>query len=120
LEPAATAKEVWRFSAIPRPGEPGSKTWQGRSAQHGSGATWMTATYDPQLDLVYGLGRNPAPDFNGDNLYSDSVLAEAKTGKLKWYYQFTPTVFMTGMRRSRRFWSIPTVTDSPQAADPSQ
>ena len=27
----------------------------------------------------------------GDNLYSDSILAlDAKTGKLKWYFQFTP------------------------------
>ena len=93
---AATGKEVWRFSTIPRPGEPGSDTWQGRSAEHGSGATWMTGTYDPQLDLVYWPSGNPGPDFNGDNrdgdnLYSDSILAlEAKTGKLKWYYQFTP------------------------------
>jgi alcohol dehydrogenase (cytochrome c) len=93
---AATGKEVWRFWTIPKPGEPGSETWQGKSGEHGSGATWMTGTYDPQLDLVYWPSGNPGPDFNGDNrngdnLYSDSILAlEAKTGKLKWYYQFTP------------------------------
>ena len=43
----------------------------------------------------YGTG-NPAPDWDGrnrlgDNLYSDSVVAlDADSGKLKWYYQFTP------------------------------
>jgi alcohol dehydrogenase (cytochrome c) len=56
----------------------------------------MTGTYDPQLDVVYWPTGNPGPDFDGDerqgdNLYTDSVLAlEAKTGKLRWYYQFTP------------------------------
>ena len=56
----------------------------------------MTGTYDPQLDMVYWPAGNPGPDFNGDdregdNLYTDCILAlEAKTGKLKWYYQFTP------------------------------
>ena len=45
--------------------------------------------------MIVGTG-NPVPDYNpalrkGDNLYSDCVLAlDADTGKLKWYYQFTP------------------------------
>ena len=92
----ASGKEVWRFWTVPKPGEPLSETWKGNSLEHPSGATWMTGTYDPQLDLVYWPVGNPGPDFNGDtregdNLYSDSIVAlEAKTGKLKWYYQFTP------------------------------
>ncbi len=93
---AATGKEVWRFWTVPKPGEPGGETWKGKSGDHGAAATWMTGTYDPQLDLVYWPSGNPGPDFNGDNrdgdnLYSDCILAlEAKTGKLKWYFQFTP------------------------------
>jgi len=93
---ASTGKEVWRFWTIPKAGEKGSETWKGNSLEHGSGATWMTGTYDPQLDLVYWPVGNPGPDFygddrEGDNLYTDSILAlEAKTGKLRWYYQFTP------------------------------
>ena len=92
----ATGKEVWRFWTVPQPGEPGSETWKGADAEHRSGATWMTGTYDPQLGLVYWPVGNPGPDFTGDqregdNLYTDSIVAlEAKTGKLKWYYQFTP------------------------------
>ena len=91
-----TGKEVWRFWTVPNPGEAGSETWQGKQAEHRGGASWMTGTYDPQLDLVYWPAGNPGLDYNGDerrgdNLYSDSILAlEAKTGKLKWYFQFTP------------------------------
>ena len=92
----ATGKEVWRFWTVPLPGEPGSETWKGKNLEHRSGATWMTGTYDPQLGLIYWPVGNPGPDFDGgerqgDNLYTDSVLAlDVQTGKLKWYYQFTP------------------------------
>ena len=56
----------------------------------------MPGSYDPGLDLIYWAIGNPCPDFAGeerigDNLYTSSVVAlEAKTGRLKWYYQFTP------------------------------
>ncbi len=92
----STGKEVWRFWTVPLPGEPGSETWKGKDLEHRSGATWMTGTYDPQLDLVYWPVGNPGPDFSGDerqgdNFYTDSILAlDAKSGKLKWYFQFTP------------------------------
>ena len=93
---AGTGKEVWRFYTVPKAGEPGSETWKGNSLEHAAGATWMTGTYDAQLDLIYWPVGNPGSDFYGDdrvgdNLYTDSVVAlEAKTGKLRWYYQFTP------------------------------
>ena len=92
----ATGKEAWRFWTVPAPGEPGSETWKGKGIEHPSSVTWLTGTYDPQLDTVYWPTGNPGPDYNddergGDNLYSCSMLAlDAKTGKLKWYYQFTP------------------------------
>ena len=44
----ATGKEVWRFWTVPKPGEPGSETWQGKLTEHRGGAAWMTGTYDPQ------------------------------------------------------------------------
>ena len=78
------------------PGQPDAETWKGTSAEHPGAATWFTGTYDPQLGLIYWSAGNPGPDHNGDeregdNLYSDSVVAlEAKTGKLRWHYQFTP------------------------------
>jgi alcohol dehydrogenase (cytochrome c) len=92
----ASGKEVWRFWTVPKAGEPGSETWTAKALEHPSGATWMTGTYDPQLDTLFWPVGNPGPDFNGDdrqgdNLYTDSIIAlDAKTGKLKWHYQFTP------------------------------
>ncbi len=92
----ATGREVWRFQTVPRPGEPNAGTWKGNSLEHASGATWMTGSYDPLLDTIYWAVGNPGADFNGDdrqgdNLYTDSIVAlDARTGKLKWYYQFTP------------------------------
>ncbi|HEX4275637.1 MAG TPA: PQQ-dependent dehydrogenase, methanol/ethanol family [Bryobacteraceae bacterium] len=93
---AASGKEDWRFHTIPGPGEPGHETWAGDSWKTGGGSVWMTGSYDPALNLTYwGVG-NPGPDWNGDkragdNLYSDSVVAlDPDTGKLKWYYQFSP------------------------------
>ena len=92
----ASGKEVWRFWTVPAPGEPGSDTWQGKGIAHPGGTTWMTGAYDPQLDMVYWPVGNPGPDLIGDdrlgdNLYTDSVVAlDAKTGTLKWHFQFTP------------------------------
>jgi alcohol dehydrogenase (cytochrome c) len=92
----ATGKEEWRFWTVPRPGEPKSETWQGKGIEHGGAPTWFTGTYDRQLDTVYWPSGNPSAEYygddrGGDNLYSDCILAlDAKTGKLKWYYQGTP------------------------------
>jgi alcohol dehydrogenase (cytochrome c) len=91
-----TGKEVWRFSTVPRAGEPGSETWQGKDIEHGGAPTWFTGSYDPELDIVYWPTGNPAKEYNGDhrkgdNLYSDCILAlDRKTGRLIWHYQFTP------------------------------
>ena len=93
---AATGNEAWRFYTIPAKGEPGNETWSGDTWMHGGASVWVTGSYDPELNLTYwGIG-NPGPDWNGDkrpgdNLYSDCVVAlDADTGKLKWYFQFTP------------------------------
>jgi alcohol dehydrogenase (cytochrome c) len=92
----ATGKEVWRFWTVPNPGEPGSETWKGPGIAHPGATTWLTGTYDPELDTIYWPTGNPTPDLYGDdrpgdNLYSDSIVAlDAKTGKLKWHFQFTP------------------------------
>ena len=56
----ATGKEAWRFWTVPKPGEPGSETWQGKGIEHGGAPTWFTGTYDPALDTVYWPTGNPA------------------------------------------------------------
>jgi PQQ-dependent dehydrogenase (methanol/ethanol family) len=93
---AATGEELWRFWTVPAKGEPGAETWGELGPEWGGAATWLNGTYDPELNLLYWTTGNPWPDFyggarRGDNLYSDSLLAlDPDTGKLKWYFQFTP------------------------------
>ena len=95
LDPA-TGNELWRWNTIPGPGEFGHETWEGDSWKHGGAPTWLTGTYDPELNTLYWPIGNPGPDINGDvrkgdNLFSCSVVAlDPDTGKRKWHYQFTP------------------------------
>jgi alcohol dehydrogenase (cytochrome c) len=94
---AKTGKRAWRFYTIPAVGEFGNDTWPpGDRWKTGGGAVWNVGAYDPDTNLTFwGIG-NPSDSHNpdkrvGDNLYTDSVVAlDADTGKLKWYYQFTP------------------------------
>ena len=94
---AKTGKLAWRTYTIPAPGEPGFETWgKGSGWQTGGGSTWLTGSFDPELNLLYWATGNPAPDWNadnrpGDNLYTDAVLAiDPSNGKIKWHFQFTP------------------------------
>jgi alcohol dehydrogenase (cytochrome c) len=93
---AATGERVWRFWNMPAKGEPGSETWVGRAIEHGCVDGWLTGTFDPATNLIYWPTGNPCPDYNGDerkgdNLYANSVVAlDPATGKLHWYFQFTP------------------------------
>ncbi len=93
---ADTGRREWRTHTIPGPDHPDNLTWAGDSWRTGGSPTWITGSYDPELNLVYWGTGNPGPDYNGDirggdNLYADSVLAlDGDTGEMKWYFQFTP------------------------------
>jgi alcohol dehydrogenase (cytochrome c) len=93
---SVSGKLAWRLWTIPGPGEFGSSSWPGDSYLHGGGTAWMPGTYDPELNTVYWGTSNAAPDYDGsvrpgDDLYTASLLAiDPDTGKLKWYFQFTP------------------------------
>jgi alcohol dehydrogenase (cytochrome c) len=94
---AKTGKRAWRFWTVPAPGEPGSETWgAGDAWRNGGASTWLTGSFDSELNLLYWGTGNPGPDYNGDvrpgdNLYSCSLLAlDPDTGTLKWHFQFTP------------------------------
>jgi alcohol dehydrogenase (cytochrome c) len=91
-----TGQPRWRFNTIPGPGETGHDSWANSAWETGGGPTWITGSFDPDLDLVYwGVG-NPSPVYAGearpgDNLFTNSVIAlDARTGKLVWHFQFTP------------------------------
>jgi alcohol dehydrogenase (cytochrome c) len=91
-----TGERLWRTFTVPAPGEPGSETWQGDDWQTGGGSTWLTGSFDPELDLLYWTTGNPAPDWNGDlrpgdNLFTCAVLAlDPDTGEMQWFFQYTP------------------------------
>jgi len=95
---ARTGKEVWRWYVVPKPGEPGSETWKDKNNawKTGGGGIWQTGSYDPETRLTYWGTGNPVPQYDpqsrpGDNLYTDCVVAlNIDTGKLVWYYQYTP------------------------------
>ena len=88
----------WRWYTEPDPGQPGSETWpkDTDAILHGGGMTWMTGTFDPELNLLYWGTGNPNPVLAGegragDNLYTCSIVAlNPDTGKLAWYFQPSP------------------------------
>jgi alcohol dehydrogenase (cytochrome c) len=86
---AKSGQKLWEFNTIKN--DP--RSWPGESGKYGGGGAWMPGTYDAETDTIfYGTG-NPGKDFidadrQGDNLYTDSVVAlDPKTGRLKWYRQ---------------------------------
>lgn len=93
---AATGERVWRHWTVPAEGEPGIETWKGNGYKLGGGSTWLTGSYDASTGMVFWATGNPFPNSDdrergGDNLYTDSVIAlDPATGKMKWYFQFTP------------------------------
>src|SRR5579884_2350783 len=96
---AKTGKEVWRFRTIALQGEPGGDTWGGLANLFRAGAeTWITGSYDPDLNLTYWGTAQSKPwmrvsrgSGNGATLYANSTVAlNADTGKLVWYYDHAP------------------------------
>jgi len=95
---AATGELAWKLYTIPEPGDtsPAADTWKGSALALGGGATWLTGSADTESNVLYWAVGNPHPDTDGDerigsNLYTNSDLAiDVKTGKMLWYYQFTP------------------------------
>ena len=93
---AGTGRHAWRFYTIPGEGEEGNDTWLGDSWKLGGGSTWLTGSYDPELDLLYwGIG-NPSSDFYGEdrrglNLYTNCMIAlDPDTGERQWHFQEIP------------------------------
>ena len=93
-----TGDELWRWYAVPEPGQPGSETWKDdhNAWKTGGGGIWQTGSYDPDTNLyIFGTG-NPFPAYDaefrpGDNLYTNCAIAlDVTIGELAWYFQYTP------------------------------
>ena len=90
-----TGEKKWHRWTTAAPGEPGGDTWKGEAYKTGGAPTWLTGSYDPELNLVYwGVGNGGpwnAAARGGDSLYIGSVLAlKPSTGEVVWHYQFSP------------------------------
>jgi alcohol dehydrogenase (cytochrome c) len=90
-----TGVRKWHRWTTAAPGEPGGETWKPDAYKTGGAPTWLTGTYDPELDLVYWGTGNGGPwnaaTRGGDSLYIGSVLAiRPATGEIVWHYQFSP------------------------------
>jgi len=88
---------AWAFDLIPTGGETGADTWQTPGAAgHGGGAAWVTYALDRATGTLIVPVGNPGPDYHKDmragaNLFTISTVAlDARTGKLKWWYQLRP------------------------------
>jgi len=82
-----TGETQWQWDSTPPAGTPNQTT---------GGMTWMTGTYDPELNLVFWGTGNPTPVLNGstrpgDDPYTCSIVAlNPDTGKLVWAFQPSP------------------------------
>jgi alcohol dehydrogenase (cytochrome c) len=97
---ASTGKQLWRFNTIPHAGEPGGDSW-GKLANmfRAGGDTWITGSYDPDLDLTYWGVAQAKPWMHLSRgttsldkaLYTSSTVAlKADDGTLAWYFQHAP------------------------------
>jgi alcohol dehydrogenase (cytochrome c) len=97
---AATGKELWRFNTVARQGEPGGSTWGALpDLFRAGGESWITGSYDPNLNLTYWGTAQAKPwmpisrgmSIKDDALYTSSTLAlDVDTGKLAWHFQHAP------------------------------
>ena len=97
---AATGTLVWKFYTVAREGTPGGDTWGTLPNMfRAGGETWITGSYDPDLDLTYWGVAQPKPWFPVSRgmsifdkaLYTSSTLAlRPDTGTLAWFAQHIP------------------------------
>jgi alcohol dehydrogenase (cytochrome c) len=93
----ADGSPVWRFNTVPRPGEPGSETWQAeKDIPVGGGGVWTAFALDTDTGELHVAVTNPSPDLpvhlrKGSNLYTNSIVVlDVRTGKLRWHRQLVP------------------------------
>jgi glucose dehydrogenase len=93
---AKSGKRRWSFDTAP------TERWSKKHvAINTGGGLWHTPAFDQHGGMYFGVGNaGPFPGTEefpwgssrpGRNLYTDSLVKlDARTGKLRWYYQLTP------------------------------
>ena len=91
---------IWKFNTVARNAETGGDTWGDLpDLFRAGGETWITGTYDPELDLTYwGVAQAKPwmPASRGTTVYDQelftntTVALRGDDGKLAWYFQHAP------------------------------
>jgi alcohol dehydrogenase (cytochrome c) len=97
---AETGEQRWRFETIAREGRSGGDTWGGLpDLYRAGGETWITGSYDPELNLTYWGTAQAKPWMPASRgmratdgaLYTSSTVAlNAGSGELAWHFQHAP------------------------------
>ena len=97
---AATGRQLWRFTTIATEGTEGGDTWGDLSDLYRAGGeTWITGSYDPDLNLTYWGTAQAKPWMpisrgmrtRDKALFTSSTVAlDADTGELAWFYSHAP------------------------------
>ena len=97
---ANDGRQLWKFVTVATTGTPGGDTWGDvQDLYRAGGDTWITGSYDPDLDTTYwGVAQAKpwVPASRGNSaldraLYTSTTLAlNPNDGALKWYYQHAP------------------------------
>jgi PQQ-dependent dehydrogenase (methanol/ethanol family) len=97
---AQTGRILWRFDTVAREGQQGGETWNKLpNMLRAGGDTWITGTYDPDLNLTYWGVAQAKPWMQASRgttgtdlaLYTSSTLAlRPDSGQLAWYFQHAP------------------------------
>ncbi|OFW50248.1 MAG: hypothetical protein A3G77_09775 [Acidobacteria bacterium RIFCSPLOWO2_12_FULL_68_19] len=97
---ARTGKLLWRFNTVAHRGERGGDTWGDvPDTFRKGGETWITGSYDPDLDLTFWGVAQAKPWVAASRnmktsdrvLYTSSTVAlRPDTGELAWFFQHAP------------------------------
>jgi alcohol dehydrogenase (cytochrome c) len=97
---AATGKQVWKFHTVAESGERHGDTWGNvENRFRKGGETWITGSYDPDLNLTYWGVAQAKPWVAASRnmrtadraLYTSTTVAlRPDTGALEWFYQHAP------------------------------
>jgi len=96
---AQTGKQLWRFYTVATEGEAGKSWGSLTNTFRAGGETWITGSYDPDLNITYWGTAQAKPwmpvsrgMYTLDKaLYTSSTVAlDLDTGKLAWYYSHAP------------------------------
>ncbi len=97
---ANSGKQLWRFNTVAQRGERGGDTWGDVADMFRKGGeTWITGSYDPDLDLTYWGVAQAKPWVAASRnmktsdrvLYTSTTVAlKPDTGELAWFFQHAP------------------------------